>query len=114
MTTIRDSEDPREDRGSHLRELGSKDTGQLKVQGETTAVTEAQVHSSLKHLIHLTHESPIGGLGAPLVLLSPPTGHSQSYQTLALPDLPGESPLALSDLPWGVLLPFAVFPVHGS
>lgn len=52
MTLIGDREDPREDRGSQLRELGWKDTGQLKVQGETTAVTEAQLLSALKHLIH--------------------------------------------------------------
>lgn len=113
MTIIRDREDPREDRGSQLREQGSKDTGQLKDQGETTAVTEAQVHSSLKHLIPLTHESPIGGLGAPLVLSSlhwpqPELADSGS------PRSPwGESFGSLRS-PLGVLLPFAVFPVHGS
>lgn len=51
MTIIGNREDPGEDRGSQLRELGWRDIGQLKLQGETAAVTQAQVLSSLKHLI---------------------------------------------------------------
>lgn len=51
VTIIGNREDPGEDRGSQLRELGWRDTGQLKLQGETAAVMEAQVLSSLKHLI---------------------------------------------------------------
>lgn len=51
VTIIGNREDPGGDRGSQVGELGWKDTGQLKLQGGTAAVTEAQVLRSLKHLI---------------------------------------------------------------
>lgn len=105
----------KEDRGSQLRELGSRDTGQLKLQGETTAVTEARVLSSLKHLIYPSNPREPhwrnGGTPCPLV---PPLATARGSKTLALPDLLEEGPLALPGLPGRVLLPFAVFPVHGS
>lgn len=94
MTITGNREDPGEDRGSQLRELGWRDTGQLKLQGETAAVTETQVLSSLKHLILEPHWSRVleeWGTSHPYYLPHLPT--ASGTRTLALPGLLGEGPL---------------------